>query len=91
MFVSLMAEEDNLLAAWRLARQCGWWRGVISAMQGLRTLYVETGRGSAWRRLVKAATPNFVDPRTDLPLPGREHEWSVFTAYRVTLARDERV
>src|SRR5208283_1586242 len=39
---ALMAEEDNLLAAWRLARQHGWWRGVVSAMQGLRTLYDAT-------------------------------------------------
>ncbi len=59
---ALMAEEDNLLAAWRLARQYGWWRRVISAMQGLRTLYEETGRGPAWRRLVEAVTPDFVDP-----------------------------
>jgi hypothetical protein len=41
------AEEDNLLAAWRLARARGWWHRVTSAMQGLRTLYDATGRGAA--------------------------------------------
>jgi tetratricopeptide (TPR) repeat protein len=87
---ALMAEEDNLLAAWRLARQHGWWRGVISAMQGLQTLFTETGRASARRRLVDAVTPDFVDPRTDLPLPGREDDWSFVTQYRVRLAQEER-
>ena len=87
---ALMAEEDNLLAAWRLARQDGWWPRVISAMQGLRTLYRETGRGSVWRRLVEAATPDFVDGKTDLPFPGREQEWSFVTEYRVRLAREDR-
>jgi CHAT domain len=62
---ALMAEEDNLLVAWRLARQYGWWFRVISTMQGLRDLYTETGRGPAWRRLVESVTPDFVDPQTD--------------------------
>ena len=87
---ALMAEEDNLLAAWRLARQHGWWYEVMFTMPGLQALYTETGRGPAWRRMVEAVTPDFVDPRTDLPLPGREDEWSQVTEYRVRLARDER-
>jgi tetratricopeptide (TPR) repeat protein len=87
---ALMAEEDNLLAAWRLAREHGWWRGVTSAMQGLRTLYTGIGRGPAWRRLVDAVTPDFVDPRTDGPLPEREEEWRPVTEYRVGLAEEER-
>ena len=73
----LMAEEDNLLAAWRLAREYGWWASVISTMQGLRTLYGDTGRGAAWRRLVETVVPDFVDPATDGPLPGREEDWSL--------------
>jgi tetratricopeptide (TPR) repeat protein len=85
-----MAEEDNLLAAWRLASQYDWWPLVISAMQGLRILYEETGRGPAWRRLVEAITPDFVDPGTDRPLPGREEEWNLVTEYRVRLAQAER-
>jgi tetratricopeptide (TPR) repeat protein len=87
---ALMAEEDNLLAAWRLAREHGWWRQVVSAMQGLRNLYEETGRHPAWRRLVEAVTPDVVNSHTDLPLLGREDEWSVFTGYRVQLAQQER-
>jgi tetratricopeptide (TPR) repeat protein len=87
---ALRAEEDNLLSAWQLARQYGWWGRVTSTMQGLRTLYKETGRGPAWRRLVEAVMPDFVDPRTDRPLPGREDEWRFVTHYRVLLARDER-
>jgi hypothetical protein len=46
---AVMAEEDNLLAAWRLARAHDWRGSVISAMQGLRTLYSATGRGAARR------------------------------------------
>jgi tetratricopeptide (TPR) repeat protein len=87
---ALMAEEDNLLAAWRLARQHGWWGGVASAMQGLQMLYGETGRGPAWRRLVEAVTPDFVDLQSDGPLAGREEEWGLITEYRVHLAREER-
>jgi len=49
---NIAAEEDNLLAAWRLARAHGWWHRVVSTMQGLRTLYDATGRSAAWRRLV---------------------------------------
>jgi hypothetical protein len=86
----LIAEEDNILAAWRLARKHGWWRRIISTMQGLRVLYREAGRGPAWRRLVEAVTPDFVDPQTDRPLPGREHEWSLVTEYRVRIAREDR-
>jgi tetratricopeptide (TPR) repeat protein len=87
---TLTAEEDNLLAAWRLARQHGWWNRVISTMQGLRTLYTETGRNTAWRRLVEAVVPEFVDPRTDAPLPGREEDWHLVMEYRVRLSTGER-
>jgi tetratricopeptide (TPR) repeat protein len=86
----LMAEEDNLLAAWRLAREHGWGGGVTSAMQGLRRLYEYTGRHAAWRLLVKTTVPDFIDPATDGPLPGREEDWSLVTGYRVHLALKER-
>src|SRR5260370_874710 len=59
-------------------------------MHGLRRLYSLTGRIPAWRRLVEAVTPDFIDPRTDGPLPGREDDWSIFTEHRVQLAREER-
>jgi hypothetical protein len=86
----LAAEEDNLLAALRLARAHGWWWSVTSAMQGLRHLYLETGRLAAWRRLVETVVPDFVDAATDGPLPGREEDWSLVSEYRVRLARWER-
>jgi tetratricopeptide (TPR) repeat protein len=87
---ALKAGEDNLLAAWCLARQHGWWARVISVMTGLGTLFTESGRGFAWRRLVEAVLPDLVDPQTDLPLPGREDEWGDITEYRVRLARQDR-
>jgi tetratricopeptide (TPR) repeat protein len=83
-------EEDNLLAAWRLAREHGWWSSVIETMQGLRSLYQETGREGAWRRLVENAASDFIDPETEGPLPGLEIEWRVLTEYRARLARSER-
>ena len=84
------AEEDNLLAAWRLARAHGWWHRVISTMQGLSSLYEATERRAAWRRLVADVVPEFIDPATGGPLPGREEQWSLVTEYRVGLAGEER-
>jgi hypothetical protein len=84
------AEEDNLLAAWRLARAHGWWHHVISTMQGLQTLYHATGRRAAWRRLVHEVSPDFVDPASDGPRAGREEEWSLVAGYRVSLAEEKR-
>ena len=87
---ALMAEEDNLLAAWRLARQYGWWGRVISAMQGLRSYTRRPDAvppGGGWSRPSRRILSI---PHTDRPLPGREDEWSVVTEYRVRLAREER-
>jgi len=86
----LAAEEANLLYTRDLARTHGWWAAVISTMQGLRTLYDQTGRGAEWARLVKEIVPDFIDPATDGPLPGREEEWSIVTGYRVHLDRQAR-
>ena len=87
---TVMVEEDNLLAAWRLARAHGWWGAVTSTMQGLRTLYGATGRGAAWRRLVNDVVPDFIDPVNDGPLHGRENDWSMVTDYRVELSMQQR-
>jgi tetratricopeptide (TPR) repeat protein len=87
---ALSAEEANLLHARRLARTHGWWDPVTSAMQGLRNLYDQTGRRAEWRRLVDEIVPDFVDPATDGPLPGREERWSMVTGYRVGLAEESR-
>jgi tetratricopeptide (TPR) repeat protein len=82
----LRALEANLLHARHLARRHTWWDRVISAMQGLRCLYKHTGRQAEWRRLVEEVVPDFTDPGTDGPLPGREAHWSEVTGDRIWLA-----
>lgn len=86
----LRAEEANLVQARALAREHGWWDGLIAPMQGLRALYEYTGRRAEWARLVGEIVPEFVDPSSDGPLPGREEEWSIVTGYLVRVARDAR-
>jgi tetratricopeptide (TPR) repeat protein len=86
----LTAEESNLLYVRQLAVAHGWWANVIAAMQGLRNLYQHTGRGVEWAQLVNEIIPDFVDPDTDGPLPGREDYWSLVTEYRVHLAEELR-
>jgi hypothetical protein len=73
-----------------VARQNEWLDVVISTMQGLDQLYDHTGRRAEWRRLVEEIVPDFVDPATGGPLPGREEQWSLVTEYRVRLAREVR-
>ena len=89
VIAALRAEEANLLHARALARQNEWWDGLISTMQGLDTLYDHTGRRAEWRRLVEEIVPDFVGA-DDLPLPGREEQWSLVTQYRVLLAKESR-
>lgn len=86
----LEREEDNLLHARRLARLHGWWPRVISTMQGLRQLYGHTGRRAEWQTLVAEIVPDFVDPATDGPAPGREEQWDLVIDYRVRLAMEAR-
>ena len=83
-------EEDNLLAAWYLARDRGWRDCTINVMQGLRTLYMDTGRAAAWRRLVEAIIPEFVDPVSAGPLPGLEEQWSTACAWPGRSATGQR-
>jgi tetratricopeptide (TPR) repeat protein len=90
VIANLGAEEANLLHARRLALQHGWWHRVTSAMQGLRTLYGQTGRRAEWARLVGEIVPHYVDPATDGPRPGREAQWGMVTEYRVRLALEAR-
>jgi len=87
---ALRAEESNLLHARALARRNGWWRCVLGTMQGLRTFYDHTGRRAEWARLVEEIVPDFVDPATEGPLPGREENWSLVTGYRVGLLEEAR-
>lgn len=72
VMAGLLAQEANLLHARTLARDNGWWSAVVNAMQGLETLYLHTGRQDEWKRLVRETVPEFVDPETEQPLPGRE-------------------
>ena len=64
--------------------------GVIGTMQGLHVLYDYTGRLAEWARLVEEIVPDFIDPATEGPLPGREEEWGLAIDYRVGLAREAR-
>jgi tetratricopeptide (TPR) repeat protein len=90
VIASLTAEEANLLHARQLARVNGWWRHVISTMQGLRSLYDHTGRRAEWKQLVDEIVPDLVDPQTGDPLPGREDQWGIVTEYCVRLAQEAR-
>ena len=83
----LALEEANLLQARRTAHLHGWLSPIISAMQGLRSLYQYQGRQSEWSRLVAEITPDYCAPN-DAPIPGREDHYSVVMGYRVELALD---
>ena len=87
---ALRAEEANLLHALALARHAQHWADAIGCLQGLRVLYERTGRDGEWARLVEQVTPEFIDPATGGPLPGREDQWSLITKYRVQLAMAAR-
>ncbi|HEV3294709.1 MAG TPA: tetratricopeptide repeat protein, partial [Streptosporangiaceae bacterium] len=86
----LEAEEANLRHALDLARTHGLWRAEMGCLQGMTLLYELTGRDSEWARLVALVTPDFTDPATGGPLPGRDEEWGMVTSHRVRLARDVR-
>ncbi len=86
----LAKEKANLLHARRIARTKEWWHLVIGPMQGLKPLYSQTVRRSEWKQLVEEIVPDFVNPATDGPLPGREDQWSLVTQYRVRLLQEER-
>lgn len=83
-------EETNLRHALHLARSGGPLAAAVGCLQGLRLLYERTGRNGEWARLVAAVTPDFNDPATGGPLPGRDEEWSIITHYRVRLAMQAR-
>ncbi len=83
---ALGAEEPNLLRARDLARAHEWWGPVIQTTHSLQQLYRHTGRWADWAMLAQEIIPDFVDPASDGPLPGREHLWRIVISYRVTLA-----
>ncbi|MBL8164000.1 MAG: CHAT domain-containing protein [Anaerolineae bacterium] len=88
---ALAAEEDNLLAARRLALGHNWQRWILQTMQGLRELYDRSGRGGEWAALVNEIVPLFCDSTTDLPRDGvDEEDWGMVIDYRVRLALEAR-
>jgi hypothetical protein len=87
VLVALRADEANLLHALGIARAASLWVTAFGCLQGLRTLYRQTGRDGEWARLVSDVTPDFTDPTTSQPLPGLEDHWIMITSYRVSLAR----
>ena len=82
----LELNEANLLHARRLAHRHRWWLPVVSAMQGLRSLYEYEGRMVQWSRLVVEIVPDYCTA-DDQPVPGHENCYSVIMGYRVDLAR----
>jgi hypothetical protein len=86
----LTAEESNLRYALELARKGHQGRDALGCLQGLRRLYRHTGRHHDWACLLAEATRDNIDPATDGPLPGCEHQWSVLTSYRTREAFDMR-
>jgi hypothetical protein len=86
----LAAAEANLHHALNLSRANGWWTILISALEGLDTLYAHTGRRAEWEHLVNEVTPDFVEPATYKPLSGREAEWNKIIEYQVDLAMRAR-
>jgi tetratricopeptide (TPR) repeat protein len=87
---AIQAEENNLRHALDLARAHRLWDAAVGCLQSLRVLFERTGRDSEWARLVRAVTPDFIDPATGGPQPDREDYWSIITGYQVRLARTAR-
>ena len=52
---------------------------ATGCLQGLSVLYQRTGRDGEWARLIDQVTPEFIDPATGGPLPGRADQWGLIT------------
>ena len=87
---AFITEEQNFLYALKTCSQNGWLNLTIEIMQGLRTLYVHKGQAAKWNALVESILPHFIDPLTNLPLPGREKDWRQVTEYRIKIAQQLR-
>lgn len=85
----LAAEESNLLHALQVAQKHQWWHELTLLIKGLEQLY-HFDRTVEWFRLIDTLIKEFIDLTTDLPLPGREDQWSTFNGFRVELARRRR-
>jgi tetratricopeptide (TPR) repeat protein len=87
---TLAAEEANLLYVLDIARTQHLPAAALNCLEGLFHLYDLTGRAIEWVRLLNEVTPDYVDPATDQPRPGREDQYSMITDYRVRIARAAR-
>ncbi len=86
----LSHDQFNILNALQLARENGWEPGIIGTMQALDVLYEHTGRRAEWSALLNEVAADFVKPKTDAPLPGRERGWFFINDSRVGFAREAR-
>lgn len=85
VMAGLLAQEANLLHGLSLARANGWWGAIVQSLQGLETLYTHTSRPEEWKRLLRETVPEFVDPETEQPLPGREEFREVMVGFSAKL------
>jgi hypothetical protein len=83
----LQTEEQNLLHAWNLCRDCGWWQEVGGLLEGLFALYTHVGRVVERDLLLDEAIPYVTNSSTDEPLPERAEVWGLVTDRRIARAR----
>lgn len=89
--ISLLSwHEANFLRARSLAMNYGLWRAGLHCMQALEVLYKHTGRRSEFEPLLVETIPHFIQPNSNLPVPGREEFWRYVNDFRVDLARERR-
>lgn len=83
---SFMREEQNMLAAFSLARENRLFLACLQLLHALGSFYKDTGRLTSVEPLLAQITADVVNPRDDGPRVGLEKEWSGVTEYRVRLA-----
>lgn len=86
----IAADEANLLHAWYIARDNGWWVEAARLMRGLRILYRKTGRLQEWERLVDQVRLDCVDPTTGNPIEDRVELWIIVNEEQTERARSAR-
>jgi tetratricopeptide (TPR) repeat protein len=85
----LGAEEDNLVAALRLAWARAAWGDVGNLLYGLKRMMDVQGRWVEWERLVEALESESAD-KAGQPLPGREALWVSLLGHRAEIAMQQR-
>lgn len=87
---ALIVGEANLRHARALATRHGWWETLIMSVQALLGLYSFAARNAEWAALVSEIVPEFIDPESDEPLPGRAEFYDLVRSYRIELAARAR-